>query len=267
MRRRELITLCQHPRRSIARYICIALLLLIPAQTHAAEIKVLSTGIFRGFYPDLIKDFEHVSGHKITLTIETPFTLRDKLLSGAETDVVVAVSPIMKDIEAAGRIVPDSLVAIGETTIVAVIREGSSKPDFSTPDAVKRSIRSANSVAINDPKGGSNVGRFVMGLADRFAFDDELRSRFKMYQGGGDQVAKAVINGEVDFGITISSEALSVKGTEIAGRLPPEMNQINVVYGFLASGTQQPQAGGAFIGFLRSPEATSLMKSNGIEPK
>src|SRR3974390_2530185 len=121
MRRREPITLCQHPRRSIAGHICIALLLLLPAQTHAAEIKVLSTGIFRGFYPDLIKDFEHASGHKVTLTIETPFALKDKLLGGAETDVVVAVSPIMKEIEAAGMIVPDSLVAIGETTIVAVI--------------------------------------------------------------------------------------------------------------------------------------------------
>jgi ABC-type molybdate transport system substrate-binding protein len=62
-------------------------------------------------------------------------------------------------------------------------------------------------------------------------------------------------------------EALTVKGTEIAGRLPPEMNQINVVYGFLATGTQQPQAGADFIAFLRSPEATSFMKSNGIEPK
>jgi ABC-type molybdate transport system substrate-binding protein len=45
------------------------------------------------------------------------------------------------------------------------------------------------------------------------------------------------------------------------------MNQINVVYGFLATGTQQPQAGADFIAFLRSPEATSFMKSNGIEPK
>jgi ABC-type molybdate transport system substrate-binding protein len=74
------------------KHTCVALLLLlVPAQTQAAEIKVLSTGVFRGFYPDIVKKFEDASGHKIILTIETPFALRDKLLGGAQTDVVVAV--------------------------------------------------------------------------------------------------------------------------------------------------------------------------------
>jgi molybdate transport system substrate-binding protein len=233
----------------------------------AAEVKVLSTGIFRGIFPALISQFERASGHKINLQIETPFALKEKLLNGLDTDVVIAVTPIMKDIEAGAKIIPESRVAIGEVYIAAVVRSGVSNPDLTTPDAVKHLIRSARSVAINDPKSGSNVGRFVLGLADRFAFDDELRSRLKMYPGGGDQVAKAVVNAEVDFGITISSEILSVKKAKIAGRLPPEMNQVIVAYGFLVPGTKQLEAGGAFLAFLRSPEAKSIMTSNGIEPK
>ncbi len=228
---------------------------------------MLSTGIFRGIYPALIAKFERTSGHKVTLTIETPFALKDKLIGGFDSDVVIAVAPIMKDIETSGKIIPESRAAIGQVYIAVVVRGGAAKPDLSTADAVKHAIRSAKAVAINDPKGGSNIGRFVMGLADRLAFDDELRSRFKMYPGGGDQVVGAVVKGEADFGITISSEILSVKGAEIAGPLPSEMNQITVAYGFLVPGTKQTQAGNAFIAFLRSPDARSLMTSNGIEPR
>ena len=237
------------------------------AQAQAAEIKVLSTGIFRAVYPSVVQQFEQASGNKVVLTIETPFSLRDKLINGAETDVVVAPSPVMKDIEAAGKIVPDSRSAIGETSIVVVLRDGASAPDLSSPGTVKQSIRKAKAVAINDPSTGSNVGRFIMGLADKFAFDDELRSRFKMYRGGGDQVANAVVNGEADFGITLSSEALTAKGAKIGGRLPPEMNQINIAYGFLVPEAKEPDAGRAFIAFLHTPQVATLMSESGIEPK
>jgi ABC-type molybdate transport system substrate-binding protein len=95
----------------------------------------------------------------------------------------------------------------------------------------------------------------------------ELRSRFILIPGGGNQVAQAVLRGDADFGITISSEISSVKGVEIAGPLPPEMNQIGTAYGFLVPGTKQVAAGATFIAFMRSAEARRLMLGAGIDPK
>ena len=130
---------------------------------------------------------------------------------------------------------------------------------------MKRAIRAAKAVAINDPKGGSNIGRYMMELADRFAFDDELRSRFRLIPGSGDKCALAVARGEADFGFTISSEIIVVEGAEISGPLPPEMNTTFFTYGFLVPGTQQEEAGRAFIDFLTTSEAKALLREAGIE--
>ena len=248
------------------RAVVIALAVLFVGHAQAEEIKVLTTGIFRGVYPILIPQFERSSGHKVVLTTETPGALKQKLLAGADADVVIAITPIMKDIEQGGKIDQASRAKLGQTYVAVAVRAGAPKLDLGTPDAVKRAILAAKAVAINDPKGGSNIGRFVMALADRFAFDAETRSRFKLLPGGGDAVANAVLNGDADFGITISSEILSVKGTEIAGPLPPEMNDLIVAYGFLVPGTKHAEAGTVFINFLLSGEAKRLLKANGIDP-
>ena len=208
--------------KSSMRATVIALAVLFAGHAQAEEIKVLATGIFRGVYPIVVQQFEHSSGHKVILTTETPGVLKQKLLAGVHADVVIAISPIMKDIEQAG--------------------------------------------AINDPRGGSNIGRFVMALAERFDFDAETRSRLKLVPGGGDAVAKTVLNGDADFGITISSEILSVKGMEISGPLPPDMNELIVGYGFLVPGTNRVEAGTAFLTFLRSEETKRLLKAHGIDP-
>jgi molybdate transport system substrate-binding protein len=248
------------------RSIIVAFVLLYSVPLQAAEIKVLTTGFFRGVFPTLIPKFELNSGHKVVLATETPGVVKEKLLKGDSPDVVFAVDNMMKDIEQGGKIIEDSRTKIGQVYIAAVIRTGAPKLDLSTPDAVKRAILAAKAVAINDPKGGSYIGRFVMGLADRFAFDDQLRSRLKLFPGGGDQVSEAVLRGDADFGITISSEIAAVKGVEISSPLPPEMNNVIVAYGFLLSGTQQAEAGKALIKFMISPEAKSLLKTKGIEP-
>jgi len=231
-----------------------------------AEIKVLTPGMFRGVFPTLVPQFEQTSGHTVALTTVTPGIVKQKLLGGENPDVAFAVDHQMKDLEQAGRVLASGCTEIGRVFVAAAIRTGAPKLDLSSTDSVKREIRAAKAVAINDPKGGSNIGCYMMELADRFSFDDELRSRFKLIPGSGDKTSEAVARGEADFGFTISSEIIVVKGAEISGPLPPEMNSTFVTYGFLVPGTKQAEAGKAFIKFMVSPEAKALLKLQGIEP-
>jgi molybdate transport system substrate-binding protein len=230
-----------------------------------AEIKVLTPGMFRGVFPTLVPEFERISGCKVALTTVTPGIVKQKLLDGEPPDVAFAVDHQMQELERAGKVQTNGCTEIGRVFVAAAIRAGARKLDLSTPDSVMREIRAAKSVAINDPKGGSNIGRYMMELADRFAFDDELRSRFKLIPGSGDKTSEVVARGEADFGFTISSEIIVVKGAEISGPLPAEMNSAFVTYGFLVPGTRQAEAGKAFITFLTTPRAKALMQAAGIE--
>jgi molybdate transport system substrate-binding protein len=231
-----------------------------------AEINVLTPGMFRGVFPTLIPLFEQNSGHRVELTTVTPGVVKQMLLGGEKPDVAFAVDHQIDELVAAGRVLAGTETAIGGVYVAVAVRPGSPKLDLSSAEAVMRTIRAAKSVAINDPKGGSNIGRHMMELADRFAFDDELRSHFKLVPGSGDKAAAAVARGEADFGITVSSEIIVVPGVEISGPLPPEMNSNYVTYGFLVPETREVEAGRAFIEFLTTSRAKALMRAGGIEP-
>jgi molybdate transport system substrate-binding protein len=237
----------------------IAFAFAFPVQAESAEIKVVTQGAFRDILPTLAPVFERASGHKVTFSIFTPGVLKERLLKGEAADVAFLNGTLIPDLEQSGKIIAGSRTELG--------RAGKPKPDLSTPDAVKRTIRAAKSVAISDPAGGSSQGPFVLGLADRFEFDAELRSRFKLIPGAGNRVAEAVVKGDAEIGITISTEIISVNGAEIAGRLPSQMQNLSVYYAVLVTGTTQPQAGQALIDFMLSPEAKSAMKSSGVEPR
>jgi len=191
--------------------------------------------------------------------------VKQKLLAGERPDVAFAVDHQMKELQAAGKVLAQGCTDVGRVFVAAAIRTGARKLDLATPDSVKREIRAAKAVAINDPKGGSNIGRYMLELADRFSFDEELRSRFKLIPGSGDKTAAAVARGEADFGFTISSEIIVVPGAEISGPLPPGMNCTFVTYGFLIPGTQQAAAGMAFINYLVTPRTKAMLRAAGIE--
>ena len=242
-------------------------LLSLAPQLHAAELQVLSSGLFRGAFSVLIPQFERSSGHNVKLSYLSVADLKEKLMGANTADVAFVPSTIWPDLDKAGRVIAGSRAEIGSAYIAAVIRNGAPKPDLSSLDAVKRAIRSSKAVALNDPKSGSSVGRFILDSADRLAFDEELRSRIKLISGDGTSVCEAVLKGEADIGIAISSEIVPVKGVQIASPLPSELQRISLGYGALVVGTKTLDAGKELLKFLSSSEAKEVIKNSGLDVK
>jgi molybdate transport system substrate-binding protein len=193
--------------------------------------------------------------------------LTERILKGERADVVFTAGARLPALEKAGKIIPQSRVELGGAYVAVAIRAGAFKPDLSDAEAVKQLIKTAKVVAISDPSGGAVQGRFVLDLADRFKFDQELRSRFKLIPGGGNRVAEAVANGEADIGITLSTEIVYVKGAEIAGPLPPEMQNLAVFYAVMMADSREPEAAKEFMAFMLTPEAKRVTKEYGVAPR
>jgi molybdate transport system substrate-binding protein len=233
-----------------------------PLQVNAAEIKVLCVGGVESAISILIPQFERASGHKVSVTYVSPArALRDRVLSESDVDVALVPSPVIADVERAGKIVPGSRVEIARTPLAVGIRAGAARPDLSRTDAVMKSVLAAKIIALGDQS-----GIHFIRVADRFGFGPELRARMKLIQGGGVAVATAVANGEADMAVTLMSEILSVPGVDVAGPLPPEMQNIIVTFAVLVPGGKESEAGKALINFLRTPAATKVFKSKGQEP-
>jgi molybdate transport system substrate-binding protein len=244
-----------------------AIAITLPLQVNAAEIKVLCVGGVQPAISILIPQFERASGYKVSVTYVSPGgALRDRVLTEPDVDVAFVPSPVIADVEKAGKIVPGSRVEIARTPLAVGIRAGAARPDLSSTDAVKKAVLAAKTIALSDPKANSPIGIYFIRLADRFGFGPELKSRMKLIQGGGVALATAVANGEADMTVTLMSEILSVPGVEVAGPLPPEMQDIIITFAILVPDGKESEGGKALINFLRTPAAINVFKSKGQEP-
>jgi molybdate transport system substrate-binding protein len=127
-------------------------------------------------------------------------------------------------------------------------------------------VLAARTVALSDPKAGTQLGATFTGVADRLGFGADLRSRTKFIMGPGSDVAAAVARGEAELGVTLISEILPVTGVALGGELPPSIMPPTVIHAFLVSQAKDTETAKAFLDFLRSPEAAKIIEAKGMRP-
>jgi molybdate transport system substrate-binding protein len=247
--------------------VMIGLAFALATRVGAAEMTVISTGGARAVMTSLVPEFERRSGHKVRIDFATPGNMRDRLLSGEAADVAVAIAAILPDLEKAGRIAPGTLMRFAASYVGVVVRRGAAPLDVSTPDAVKQAILAAGTVALSDPKAGTQLGATFMRAADRLGFGADLRPRVKLIPGPGADVAQAVAIGEAELGVTLISEILPVTGAALGGELPADIMPPTVIHAFSVSGAQDAETAKAFLDFLRSPDAKGTIEAKGMKPE
>jgi len=193
----------------------VGLAFALATHVEAAEIRVISTGGARAAMTSLVPEFEHKSGHKVSIDFGTPGDMRGRLLQGEAADVAVAIAAVLPDLEKAGKIAPGTRMEFAASYVGVVVRAGAPKLDVSTPGGLKQAVLLAKTVALSDPKAGTQLGATFLGAADRLGFGADLRSRTKLILGPGSDVAEAVARGEAELGITLISEILPVTGVAL----------------------------------------------------
>ncbi len=100
------------------------------------------------------------------------------------------------------------------------IRKGAPKPDLGTTQAFKQALLKAQTIAYSE---GGLTGIYIKGLLERLGIAEELKSKIRFGRG-----AEMVGEGKAEIGLTQVSEILPVAGAELAGPLPPEIQQYTV---------------------------------------
>jgi molybdate transport system substrate-binding protein len=244
----------------------VILALGLATTVEAAEITVLSTGGARAVMTTLVPEYERVSGDKVTISFATPGNMRDKLVQGEAADVAVAIKAILPDLEKAGRMAPENAAEFAASYVGVVVRAGAPKLELGTPEAIKRAVLAAKTVALSDPKAGTQLGNTFLATAERHGFGSELRTRTKLVPGPGTDVAEAVAKGEADMGVTLISEILPVSGAALGGELPADFMTPTVMYAVPLNGARNPDTVKKFLAFLKSPEARHVIEAKGMKP-
>ena len=123
-----------------------------------AEIKVMSAGAVKAMVAALSAEFEGETGKKLNVNFGTAGSLRERIKNGETADLVILSESAIAELAKLGLVVPESRTDLGRTVTGVIVREGAPIPDISTPDAFKRSLLKARSVAYTDPKAGGSGG-------------------------------------------------------------------------------------------------------------
>jgi molybdate transport system substrate-binding protein len=79
-------------------------------------------------------------------------------------------------------------------------------------------------------------------------------------------VGEIVAKGEAELGFQQISELKPVKGIDIVGTLPKDLQKITVFSAGIATVSKEPEAGKALIEFLTSSAARETIVNSGLDP-
>lgn len=258
-----------NPRRSFlaqALALGLAAALLVVGEAAAAEITVVSSGGFAAAYRELVPEFERATGHKVVTEWgpsmgETPQAIPQRLARGEAIDVVIMVGYSLTDLAKQGKVLPDSAVELARSLIAVAVRAGTPKPDIATPDALKRALLQAPSIAYSDSASGVYVSTE---LFQRLGIATEVRDKSRMIPA--EPVGLVVARGEAALGFQQMSELKPIPGIDIVGKLPPDLQKVTIFSAGVVAASKEPDAAKALIAFLASPAAQAAILDSGLEP-
>ncbi len=230
----------------------------------AADIAVMSGGAPKEVLTTLIPEFEKRTGHHVKISYVLISALRQKILFGEITDLVIMPNSVIDNLVEARRLRAEGRDSFGALKLVAIVRKNSPQPDISTPEAFSSALLKAKSVIYSTPTStpsGAHMANMLSQLDIADAVEKKVTYRPAL-EGGVAMVA----DGTAELGIYPSSEVIHVNGVTSIGEIPEEL-QINLVYGAaVTTVNKNPEPALALIQYLASPENRETWQRLGFDP-
>ena len=236
-------------------------LLLFPQLAESAEIRLLASGAVKEAYLELLPGFETASGHTVSAAWSNTTDIRKRVAGGEVADLVILGNNGTEALIGDGKLVASTRMAFAKSGIYVAVRAGAPAPDIGSAAALKRTALAAKSVAYSSGASGT----YIVTMLQKLGIYDEVRAKASVMKPN-EPVGGSVARGDAEIGFHQLSELIPVKGIDIVGPLPPELQETTVFSGALHSAAKEPDAAGALIRFLTTPDAAATLKKHGLQP-
>ena len=224
-----------------------------------ARIKIISGGAMRALLVEAVPLFETASGIKADVRFALTSVLKREIEDGAIFDIALLPRPELDALARHGSITAGSQTDVTRSAVGLAVRSGAPKPDIATVAAFKRTLLSARTVGYSDGPSGA----YVTDLLQRLGIAPEMKPKIRLTSG---PVAELVAKGEAEIGLQQIVAILPVKGADLVGPLPAELQNIIVYAAGLSVRSANKQVARQFIAFMATPQAIDLIRAKGMEP-
>ena len=209
---------------------------------------------------ELAPQFEQKTGHKLAITFGVANVLKRQIEAGETFDLAIMTAAVADDLIKQGKIVAATRTDVARGGIGIAVRAGAPRPDIGSVEALKRALLDARSITYAR-EGGSGI--YFAGLLERLGIADAMKPKTKYGTGN---VGELVAAGEAEMAVQLITELIAVRGAELVGPLPAEVQSYIVLTAGVGTQARQPELAREFMLFLTAPAAVPVIKARGLEP-
>jgi molybdate transport system substrate-binding protein len=243
--------------------ICLTVGLVMAAASPASsdELTIFGSRVTKMVVDDVGPQFERASGHRLVVITDVAAVMKRRIEAGEPFDLAVLVNFQADDLIKKGKLASDARSDVMKAGIGVAVRRGAPVPDIGTAEAFKQTLLVAKSITYLK-EGASSI--YLDGLFARMGISEQLRA--KTVKPETESVSEAVAAGEVELGMIVIPNIISVPGAQLVGPLPEEIQSYIVFTAAIAANSPKQQAARDFIAFLKSPAAIAAIKAKGMSP-
>src|SRR6267143_1271728 len=235
--------------------------LMTTASIRAAEIKVLASNGVKEALNELTPAFGRATGNKLVITFGLAAALKRQIEAGEAFDLAILPAAGLNDLAKQGKVDARARASIARSGVGIGIKKGARRPDIRTPQALKRTLLSADSITW--AKEGQS-GIYFAGLLERIGIAEQMKPKI-VPAASGVEVGKLVASGKVQLGVILVNELMVDPGVELLGPLPAELQNYTVFHAGVGAGSKDSSAAKALIKFLTTPAAGAVFRAKGQE--
>lgn len=235
--------------------------LAVAASAGAAELKVLCTNGVKAVVEDLLPKFERDSGDKVTILFEPSTQLRKRIDAGEAFDLVIMTTTLIDAEIKSGKLAADSRTFLARSGLGVSIRSGAKKPNIATVNAFKSALLGAESITYATQ--GASAAPFEV-LVAKLGITSQLKPKYNLRNTAA-EVGDAVSQGVVELGIAPVSEILPVRGVDLVGPFPKEIQSYVELTGAASVSAKQEAEARKLLAFLIAPANLPVYRLKGME--
>jgi molybdate transport system substrate-binding protein len=225
------------------------------------ELRIFGSRVTKMIVEEVGPQFEQATGHHLVVLTDVAAVMKRRIEAGEPFDLAVLVNFQADELIGKGKLAGDTRADVMKAGIGVAVRRGARLPDIGTVEAFKQTLLAAKSI-IYLKEGASTI--YLDGLFARLGIADSLRA--KTIKPETESVSEAVAAGEVELGMIVIPNIISVPGAQLVGPIPEEIQSYIVFTAAAASNSPNQQAARDLIAFLKSPAAIAAIKAKGMNP-
>jgi molybdate transport system substrate-binding protein len=227
----------------------------------SAEVRVLCSVALKAVAEDLFPQFEKATGNKVVASFAIAASQKRKAEAGEPFDLIILTPSLLDDLIGQGKVAADTRTIVARSGLAFVVKAGARKPDVGTTEAFRKTLLDAKSITYTK-EGASGV--LFAGIIRKLGIAEALAPKTQ-YTDAGEEVGANVLAGRAELGVLPVSEILPVKGAEVGGVFPPELQQFIVMAGGANVAAAEGAAARELLKFLTSPSALPVLKKHGMD--